>query len=522
MQELTNISEQWYVTSRCPFIRAAFLDIVSTCGVAMLRRPDALSILPAWQTLAEAVSIGPQYALRIKRSSSSALLRQSLAQLFFIDRVILRNDCLGQMVNKDYQTIGDALLLFATKDQDTCCAALDILGEILDLTPSNDLTIPLDLVLAHIHRLLPHATDAEVLSRAQAVLASSLTHPHFKTSFFALLPDHQVFDTLTHLGNQCLTAPPSNTQSALQLLGSFLNHTYSTSPSQRREILHATARYIRLIRMAIVDSNPFDTRIAAASSVASLTHIWTLNPASKATGPLLLALSLICYDLLNDDDSDIRHIAALASTKLLRAQGKPGLKDAVPLLTSHRLANFMATSFPRSRDLVTESLHRLTGGLSVPFTATLKQARKEDTSLFAKEKQNLYADTSLDAISFSRILLHTPIPHPLLHTLTTWVQSALAHLTSTAHSEPDGALGWTSKSDVFALGMRVFSAAEVVLKWGEAGKRVDVLQALSVFLDVGREKEVHGLWLGRVERVLEKEAVRMMRGVMGSIAGIEK
>lgn len=75
---------------------------------------------------------------------------------------------------------------------------------------------------------------------------------------------------------------------------------------------------------------------------------------------------------------------------------------------------------------------------------------------------------------------------------------------------------------MFALGMRVFSAAEVVLKWGEAGKRVDVLQALSVFLDVGREKEVHGLWLGRVERVLEKEVVRMMRGVMGSIAGIEK
>tara|TARA_R110002003_G_scaffold116_27_gene10299 strand:- start:15883 stop:17289 length:1407 start_codon:yes stop_codon:yes gene_type:complete len=464
--------------------------------------------------------------LGIDRYPADALWRQSLAQAFFIDRVILRDDSVDLMVSKNYQGIDEALALLADQDPDTCCAALSTLDDILKLNPSNGLAIPLDLIVAHIHSVVLNAVDAEVKSKAQAVLANALTNDSYRSAFFSLVPEEQVMTTLTKLESQCLTGPPSNMQSGLHLFGFFLDLAYHAYPAQQHTTLVTLARYIRLLRMTIIDTNPFDMRFAAVQSLAAIQHIWAARTTSKATAPLILGLSFVLYDLLNDDDDDeIRDTAALATGALLRAQDKPDTKDTVPLLTAQHLATWLSRTFSTSRFLVAEALRRLTNTpaptplFSVPFEKILARERQEDTALFATEKQNLYKDDTLDAVLWMRVLTALPAssiaPGTRVDTKT-YILHALDVLARTAERERDGALGWLSKPEVFTLGIRVLCAAEVCLKWGDGEGRGEVLVALRRFADVAEKGEVHGLLLERVELVLEREVV----GMMGRVAEI--
>jgi len=510
VQELGQLSEGWYISSRCPFIRAAFLEVVSLCGMAMLRRPDSILALPAWEALTSAVSIGPHHDLGVSAAAGDDLLRQSLAQTFFIDRTILRENSLAVVTSKDYQGIDVALKLLATKDQDTCCMALDTLDQILKLQPTNGITIPLDLVLAHVHSMLLSATDAEVISKAQDVLANSLTIDTSKTSFFAFVSEDQVFLTLTKLEHQCLHGPPSNIQSGLHLLGFFLDHAHASYPSQRPSVLKAIAHYIRLLRMAIADTHPLDTRFAAAQSLCALSSIW-LAPA-----PFILALSLILHTLLSDDDDEIRTLAARTTSQLLRAQSQPHVNatHTVPLLSSHHLASFLADKFHTSTSLAREITRRLINpNPRISFALDFNAARRENTALFAQEKQNLYVDPALDGVLYARILLRADMPASTYRRIHAYVLHALDILTRTAQQESDGALGWSSKPDVFALAIRVVCAAEVVLG-------ADVMVGLRRFADALEAGEGHGLLVERVEGMLERGVLRVMGDVRASFRGL--
>jgi hypothetical protein len=511
MRKLSDLAGRWYIPSDCPFVRSAFLDIVSLCGFSIIRTPDAMSLLNMWETLTSVLSIGPQYALDVSIVASDALLMQSLAQIFVLDRVILRDNALAQMVSKDYQSIGDALMLLATQDQDTCCAALDTLDKVLKSKCMNGITIPFDMAVAHIHLVLLHATDAEVISKAQSVLADALTDHSLQSSFFRLIAEDQVMLTLTKLEQQCLEGPPSNMQTALHLLGFFLDHAYTSHTTQRPSVLKAIARYIRLLRMTIIDTNPFDTRFAAVQSLSAIDHIWTIDTTSKATGPIILSLSFVLHDLLNDDDDEIRDAAALATSTLLRAQHHAESQDTVPILTCHRLAHFLSSTFSTSTELVREATRRLVD-TTTPFAQQLAQARKEDTSLFATEKQNLYHDETLDAVLWSQILAHIQMPPTARSKLGEWAIDALSILTETAGKQEDGSLGWSSKADVFTLGIRVMCAAEVV---GGSG----VIVGLSKFADALRKSEGHGLWVEKIERVLERGVVGMLQRINGGLVG---
>ncbi|KAL5117570.1 hypothetical protein ACEQ8H_004463 [Pleosporales sp. CAS-2024a] len=560
MLEMTSAAKQWYIPSRCPFVRAVFLDVIGLCGMAMVRRSDAVSALPGWEALTAAVSFGPHYALGVSAAAGHALLRQSLANVFFIDRLIVRGNNTSQMASHGLQDIGEALLLLADKDQDTFCGALDTLGRLLRLDSSNGITAPLELLMAAIHNVLLHATDAEVISKAQAVLATGLDNSNLKTRFFNLLTKDQTMLTLVKLEDQCLDGPPSNLQSALHLFGHLLDHAYAAYTSQHRDLLGAIARYIRLLRMSITDTNPFDTRFAAARSLTALHHTWLMSPACKTTAPLILGLSFILDDLLNDDDDEIRRLAASTTSTFLHAQqqiqiqtqktpttqGRAHLQmmhtqttngilttPTVPLLSTHRLASFLAHTFPHSKHLMRESTRRLLPLLLIinpttttstttttttttitPFAAQLATANRDSTALFATEKQNLYRDATLDALLHARILARARLSLCAHGHVKRRVVEALAVLgrmaAAAAGEERDGPLGWASKPEVFALGMRVFCAAEVVVDDGE------VMVGLARVAHVLREKGGHGLWVERVERILEKGVVGLLRRVKAS------
>lgn len=492
--------------------------------MTLLKRADAISILSAWETLTHAVSLGPHHALKPSSLTGSALLQQSLAQAYIVDRVILREGALGAMVSEQYQGIDEALLVLVAQDPDTCCTALDSLARVLELRPSNGLAIPLDLVLSHVHNIVLSSTDPEVISKAQAVLADGLNNANLQLSFFGLMTEDKVMESLSKLEKQCLYGPPSNMQGALHLLGFFLDFAYHNYANQHGTILAMIARYIRLLRMTIIDTNPFDTRFAAVQSISTLNHIFSANTTSNLTAPLILGLSIVLYDMLNDDDDEIRDAAAHATATLFRnARQDPTIKDTVPILTCHHLASWLRFTFPHSRDLTREALRRLTNTpppqklFGSPFKVTFAQERKEDDALFVIEKQNLYKDDTLDALLWSRVLCTLPPRSEFHKELAQWVQEGLATLTETVRKEQDGALGWPSKPEVFTLGIRVICAAEVVLKWSDVSERADVIKALREFVDLGRRGGVHGLWVEKIERVLEKEVVGMLMRVKESL-----
>ncbi|KAL1796750.1 hypothetical protein ACET3X_005290 [Alternaria dauci] len=469
--------------------------------------------------LTTSITIGPEYEIGPSDRYGYDLLRTSLAQVYIIDRVILRQDALQIMVSDGYQTIGDALMLLANEDPDTCLEALETLDTILQMKRSHDLTVPLSLVLAHVYHVVLGATDPEIISKSQAVLADALSNDDLKSDFFSLVTEEQTMLTLDKLQSQCIRGPPSNMQSGLHLLGLFLDHSYHAYPLRRAELLVAIARYIRLLRMTIADTNPFDTRFAAIQSLSTLKSIFTLAPSGKATGPLILALAVVLYDLLNDDDDEIRDLAASTTGSFLRLQGRDTFTDTVPISTTHRLAVYLITAFSTSHYLAKEAVRRLTNThshtpfFSIPFAETFARERKEDTSLFAQEKQNLYKDDALDTVFWSRILCSlssSVVPESLRTSLTTWVLDGLTTLIQTAEKEGDGALGWSTKAEVFSLGMRVFCASEVVMRWG-GRDRVEVVKMLSRFAEVGIEEGVHGLWIERVQGLLSGEVERMLK-----------
>lgn len=520
MTDLSCHTSRWYTASDCTFVRAAFLDVVAVCGMTMLRREDTPSVLTAWLVLTESASFGPQCDLGINTRTGDALLQNALAPVFFMDRVIKR-DTSSAMVSDHYQGIGEALMLLAIEDPDTCCAALETIDAIIQLKPSNKLTVPLSLILAHVHQVVLQATDPEVISKAQAVLADALQNEWLKTEFFKAVFEEQALSTLQALEAQCLKGPPSNMQSALHLLGSFLDFVYHSYPSQQTTVFKAIARYVRLLRMTIIDTNPFDTRFAAVQSLGAFRYIWTASSKSRITGPLLLALSFALYDMLNDDDDEIRDAAARTTGTLLCAQGQPDLADTVPILTSHRLATYLTTTFPTSPALIKEALRRVTNTpaptplFSVPFTQAFHEARQEDNALFAREKQNLYLDTTLAAIYWSHILSSLSVSRSVSAHLAGWVVSALHTLTHTAHTERDGPLGWATKDDVFTLVMRVLYAAEVVLRWRTV-ERSEVLAALGRFAEAaGGGSDVHGAVRERVTQTVE----RAVLGGLGRVGG---
>lgn len=540
MEELSQFAGILYIPSSCPFVRSVFLDIISLCGMSMLQRAKDLSTIHAWQDLITSVLIGPQYAIGISKRSGAALLNSSLAHAFFIDRVIVRDHNLDITNATGYQTIGDALTLLAAKDPDTCCTALETLDNILQLENLSNVAIPLSTILAGIYRTVLSSTEPEVVSKAQAVLAGSLMKTDVKSWFFRDVTVKDAMDTLPKLEGQCLDGPPSNMQSGLHLLGFFLDFVFHNYFEHHSITLKAIARYIRLLRMTIIDINPFDTRFAAVQSISALDHVWGTSIASKKTGSLMLALAFVLYDLLNDDDDEVRDVAAFATARFLRAQGHTNAKDTVPILITQHLATFLCTTCvtsPCSAALTHESLRRLTATPSpdplfaIPFAQTLAAERKEDTALFATEKQNLYKDETLDAVLWSRVLASQPgnlVPREFHEGLANWVLDGLAVLSETALNEVDGSLGWSSKSEVFTLGMRTICAAEVVLKWSVRGSvdggvvRGKVMQALIAFADAGQKAQVHGLWLERVDRVLEKEVLSTLSRVKEGLVAIRR
>ncbi|OOF99394.1 hypothetical protein ASPCADRAFT_393269 [Aspergillus carbonarius ITEM 5010] len=298
--------------------------------------------------------------------------------------------------------------------------------------------------------------------------------------------------------------------------------TISGRQSSDLDILEWATR----LQSAMQEETEFTTRLAAVSSVTAFAR--TLRPASSAphTDSAFLEIYLVLYDMLNDDDEELRDLAASTASWVLSCSSVSPEKavDLSPLNASELLSKFITENYTNSRLLcqrttayIVDQEPRLS--ISTPKYASipsrLSDLRKESTILFEEEKQNLFIDEVREVDVWSarlRQLSEASYDEPSLDALFNWTSTGLSYFGDifAKETEKDGLLGWASKPETFTLGVRLFGmAGAVVSKDSAAAKllgpeRVEILKGkLRVLLASSKGSLVHDDWVSRIQAALE-------------------
>jgi len=260
---------------------------------------------------------------------------------------------------------------------------------------------------------------------------------------------------------------------------------------------------------------------------------------SVLAGVLVKAIYIV-YDGLNDDDEEIRDTVAKVASRLLTAVGTTRMSFTLkPEAASIRLVEDMANVLASSAELCIEALHRLTssglshGAMDLTVSSMLRTANADDNVLFVQEKQNLYVDEVRDATRWARLLQrlrNEAITSRQATALTRWALGGIKSLTDTAEAQNRGQMSWSSGSDNFILGMRVICAAEVSLDWSSRSSQdirngSRILEALGNLAKIGRNFQLHDLWLQKVEAILRRSIWLRLLSVtrkLGSVAIIAR
>ncbi len=268
--------------------------------------------------------------------------------------------------------------------------------------------------------------------------------------------------------------------------------------------------------------------MAAVASIKNFMTVLQAHDSISETAPELLGVYLALYNALIDDDEEVRDQASVVVSSLLSAssasKGSEETKSVSlsPLAANPRLLQFLVLEYNTSICLWSEAVKRLTGASPYvivprwevadlqlrPVGILLQEAMRTDNALFAEEKQNLFVDEVKEAEMWTGVLADLqPQSEPISkQTFRTWTLDGISALTAMIKDNVDGPLGWTSKPEVFTIGIRIILAARLIIHGpgmndSSTGKE-KCRESLRAFLDVGLEKEVHALWLHRIEETL--------------------
>ncbi|KAJ0314936.1 hypothetical protein COL5a_012176 [Colletotrichum fioriniae] len=464
----------------CPDIRAAYLEVQNLISLFTLSYP-----LPSTSTSQNAASY------TISQSSQSALLRTQLA---------IAAVHATQTSSSPSASLRETLLSTSTTSVETTITTLETLASVhhprLSLAEAASYaTLYTDVARSATH---PDSCAAALVNLAEVldlVLAETAARNADASSqqLSNLLPTPE---TLTQLWQDLLarTINPNLSNAITRASGPIMASLVSQFP-----VSQSTAQSLRgwgnLMSSALHDSRPFDTRIAAAASLASFfsattsTSSTTADQAQAAEAPLLPAL-IALYDALNDDDDEVRDLASLSAKHILS-------QPLAPLDAASSLLSYIAATYRDSPTLHSLLASRLTGQVSSDSTnntnietttaasqwstaeSQLSAALRFDDSLFAIEEQNLFIDEVREskrwAAVFQDIFSSTSdsaSASAARTALTTWTSAgldALLALTSQPSYADDGPLGWTSDPDVYAVCARVLLAATALTKVNVGG-----------------------------------------------------
>ncbi|CAK7233882.1 hypothetical protein SCUCBS95973_008746 [Sporothrix curviconia] len=270
--------------------------------------------------------------------------------------------------------------------------------------------------------------------------------------------------------------------------------------------LLSVSAWAAMIKTAVEPAQTFDTRMAAAEALRSfaLATASTLSPPLSKEDSLPFASCM--YDALNDDDDEIRDVAAKAASAVLGTPLIPGeAARQLPLWMADQYGGVKEASSIASASFGLQVAARVEGQSSGgPVSAwptassLLASALEFDDALFLVEEHNLYVDEVREAERWAAVLGRCNG----VAGLDVWLVDGMEALVSRIRSPGggDGPLGWAAAPSVFAVCSRLIIGARAVVhsqsKEGETSASVQrLLTLLATFEEAGEKARVHGLLL---------------------------
>ncbi|MCJ1386583.1 hypothetical protein MMC17_009709 [Xylographa soralifera] len=322
---------------------------------------------------------------------------------------------------------------------------------------------------------------------------------------------------------------PRTQNATLKLRGALLAHACRVGSLEDSRLKLNLEIWARMLKLAGDVRSDLSTRLAAASSIDYFKKALRPEHSELCSASAFLGIYLALYDFLLDDDEEVRGIGALVVSWIFsipKSSREPASARSVSIcsiVAVDMLVSYLLTAYRESNVLLYEGLSRLTGrelavthnknsvgsayvpqaevdDFLLPIRDLFEIARKEDTSLFVEEKQNLYIDPAQESQRWAFVLVHIS-PATLKNSITSsfveWALAGLECLVDIAAQEAGGPLGWTTKPEVFTLGIRVLETAQVLRNWEKRGliKQIPNLKSLMTKL---KRADIHPVWLSRI------------------------
>lgn len=177
------------------------------------------------------------------------------------------------------------------------------------------------------------------------------------------------------------------------------------------------ADWIRTLQLAAADELDVSIRLEAVAALSIYSKLFRRLRMLDLHDDSSLQILLILYDLLNDDDEDVRNNAVFAATDMLSELSNQPF-DICPLAIRELLISIVFPKYQENTRLAHIALSRVFGdynshassfGMQAPhyaysFADRLKRILIDASDLFAEEKQNLYVDELKDLQHWSDLL----------------------------------------------------------------------------------------------------------------------
>lgn len=292
---------------------------------------------------------------------------------------------------------------------------------------------------------------------------------------------------------------------------------------------HVPCRLSLLWKSSLTPPKEFTTRHAAVASITGFGRVLRSPGKSPVAEPFFLEPYMILYDMLNDDDEELRDLAAVTASWVLSYSSVAPSKAVTlsPLNASQLLTDFIVGHYAESPLLCVRIMRYITGqevrmGGSThtrrlaPVSDLVTEYRKESTILFEEEKQNLFIDEVREVDRWSGRLLElaeSSYDGRSTASVFQWVSDGLSYLIELAVDDSgagkDGFIGWTTNPDTFTLGVRLISLASVMASPGFpaskslGGDGQTLKEKLQLLYMHGKTASLHVDWLSRIRRAVD-------------------
>lgn len=441
---VSNKMRLWH-SDQCAHTQSAVLDVITLLRrIAAIRNIEVTS--PTLMSL-----FGDYFHDMITNPRTGPMLRKA-AILAHIFTPSTRKLVLGYLAD------------ISIIDSDACVWVLqDISSCLLLMQESRQLSKEFLSDIVWVCGKIINATDSPASTSAQAMLSEALA----MDVSYALVVDlkSEKFQNI-FLGSQVLI--PSRVEAGLLLWSQLWSIT--TFGSQK---IKECLVLIHVIRSYLHESMPFTIRLSGTKAMNQIYNVLQVETTENraALRRVRLEYLLLLYDVLNDDDEEIRDLAASITNKAITVCGVDGKHkgSTIPLAARIHLSAVLASSFPSSKRLATTAILRMTGSktmrLAMSPTASARVAlvQSETNDLFAVERQNLYMDPIRESDIWSKVLRSIHPSTAQLGILHDWTLQGLEAMTALLPQQTHGWISFTSKPDVFVFIWQLLNSAQVLL-----------------------------------------------------------